>query len=204
VSTVIGVYHDTHAAEAAAHAQHEHGLGDEQQTLNGFGDAEREITAEMEAEVTHGWGSPGLGTFLTSEQMQGATLFALVFGAVGAVVMIPVGLLLFTHTDNTLTRLLIGMLVGGLFGSTVGALLGGGFAMQSTDQPLAGEVGVTLRVECDDEDECTEVMRRFEPIRIDRWDQTQHIETLLTEEPHGIRATLEQFTRNAGDPRHRD
>jgi hypothetical protein len=205
VTTLIGVYHDTGHAESAARALHDEvGLPDDALVLGDARDAEREVAAEMEAEVAEGWGSPGLGAFLTAEQMRGAFLFAITFGAIGAVLLAPIGVLLFTDSWSTVTRLLLGALVGALFGSTVGALLGGGFAMQSTDQPLAAEAGVTLRVEAADDERCAEIMSHYEPIRIDRWGDGQRTETLVTEGSSGVQETVENFVRNAAEPRHRD
>ncbi len=205
MTTLIGVYHDTGHAESAAHALHDEiGVPEDALVLGDPDDVEREVAAEMDAEVAESWGSAGLGTYLTAEQMRGAALFAGIFAIVGAVVMIPIALVLFTDGWSAWTRVLLGLLFGSLFGATVGALLGGGFAMQSTDQPLAAEVGVTLRVECADDERCAEVMSHYDPIRLDRWSDGQRTETLATEGSHGVRETIENFVRNAGEPRHRD
>jgi hypothetical protein len=203
-STLIGVYRDEQTAESVARALHDDlGVPDHQLKVREPEDARREVVAEMDAEVAESWSSPGLGAFLTAEQMRGAALFAVAFGALGAVVMILPAIVLFTFAESTITRVLVGMLVGALFGSTVGALLGGGIAMQSTDQPMAAEAGVTVRVE-DADARAAEIMERFEPIRLDRWEDGERRETLSTEGPHGVKETLEQFGRNAAEPRHRD
>lgn len=203
-STLIGVYHDEQTAESVARALHDDlGVPDDHLRLEDPEDARREVVAEMDAQVAESWGSPGLGAFLTMEQMRGAVLFAGAGAVAGAVIMVVPAILLFTTTDDTWVRVLFGLLVGGLFGAVVGGLLGGGFAMQSTDHPLAAEEGVTLRVEDADSDAAA-LMSRYEPIRLDRWEDGERRETLATEGAHGAAETLEQFTRNAGEPLHRD
>jgi hypothetical protein len=203
-STLIGVYHDQQTAESVARALHDRlGVPDDHLKVHDPEDVRREVVAEMEAQVADSWGSPGMGAFLTMEQMRGAVVFSIVGIFVGAALMIVPALLLFTSTDDTVTRILFGVLVGGLFGAIVGGLLGGGFAMQSTDHPLAAEEGVTLRVE-DADPQAAALMSRYEPIRIDRWEDGERRETLVTEGADGVAETLQQFTRNAAEPKHRD
>ena len=165
-------------------------------------DAGLSIAAEMDAEVEAGWGSPGLGAFLTSEQMRGAIVFAVGLGALGAVVGLPVGWILFDASSSALTKLGVGALVGLLFGATVGALLGGGFAMTSPQERLAAERGVTVRVDgASSSDE--RIMEEHQPIRLDRIVGRQRVETPTTEGPEGLEETKAEFEANTADPRRR-
>ena len=204
MSTLIGVYEDPETAEAVAEAV--------RTTLSGADDdivvddalgARLARDAEMDAEVADSWGSPGLGSFVTADQMRGAVVFTLIGAVIGFIPGAFIGLAFFTNSDDVITRLLVGALVGVLFGSTVGGLIGGGMAMQSTDRPLAYEAGIPVRVD-NAPDDAAEIMSRFHPIRLDRFEDGQRVETIATSGPHGISGTIDLLRRNAEEPRHRD
>ncbi len=151
----------------------------------------------MDAELSQGWG--GVAAFLTEEQTRGALSFAVGLSLAGALVGLPLGLL-YTAPAGLLVKLGIGALVGALFGSVVGALLGGGFAMQSPADELAAERGVT--VSCEPDTEMAEVvMEGFHPLRLDRIDRHQLLETPATEGPSGLAESIDQFRRNTASPR---
>ena len=135
--------------------------------------------------------------------MRGGAYLSMRLGLVGIVPGVLIGLAFFTSTDDVWTRLLLGGAVGLLFGATFGALIGGGMAIESTDRKLAGETGVAVRVDHAPEDTAS-LMEQFRPIRIDRFEDGQRVETIATRGPEGIRGTWALFRRNAQEPRHRD
>ncbi len=202
MTALIAVYRDEDDARAVASRL--------QDTLPaavevaGDRDHETSIRAEMEAEVDESWGSPGVGVFLTAEQMRGAVLVSLGGGALGGLIGMPIGLLL---TSWTLPwQLGIGALIGVLFGATVGALLGGGFAMQSAMHAPAAQQGYTVRV-VPGSDAAEQVMVAAKPIRIDRVASGQRVSTPTTEGPSGLREnvrdTADKLVEHSRDERRR-
>src|SRR4051812_18263668 len=168
MTVLVAVYRDRETAEAVARElSRVPGVSSEAVRVSDAADRLLSVRAEMDAEVAESWASPGLGAFFTAEMMRGAVLFALVIGAIGVLVGLPIGYFLFVGDAPAIEKVALGALVGGLFGATVGALLGGGFAMQSPDEKLAAERGVPVALE-DAPPAAEEVMARYEPIRLDR------------------------------------
>lgn len=195
----IAVYRDTADAQAAVDDVDEVEHGQAVVEIEPPGAADESLRAEMQAEVDDAWASPGIGVFLAAHQMRGAILFAALCGAVGTVLGLPIGLLLYGHSGELWVQLGIGALVGFLFGSVVGALLGGGFAMQSPAHQPAAQRGIVVTVS-PALPEAREALARHDPIRIDRIADAERVETPVTEQPSGLRETIEEFTANAADP----
>jgi hypothetical protein len=203
MSTLIGVYENAETAEAVATAIRTTHTADDDVVVDDAVGAELARSAEMDAEVADSWGSPGLGAFVTADQMRGAVLFTIIGGAIGLIPGVVIGLAFFGNSDDVIARVLVGALVGILFGSTVGGLIGGGMAMQSTDRPLAYEAGVPVRVD-NATDDVAELMSQFKPLRLDRFEDGQRVETIATAGPHGISGTMRLLRRNSSQPSHRD
>lgn len=166
MTAVIGVYHDTTEPAAVARDLVEHGIEPDEIRVGASEDHCLSIHAEMEARVSDSGGSAAPGTFATSK-MTRAALFSVALGsAIGAIVGIPIGLLLFSYGNSVFTEIWFGALVGVLFGSAVGAILGGGLAMQSPEDLLVAESGITVRVE-EDSPDIEAVMASHAPIRLD-------------------------------------
>jgi hypothetical protein len=199
MTTVIGVYREAEELEAVARDLVAHGVPEADIRIGADEDHYQSISAEMEAEVSDSWGSAGLGTFLTAEMMRGAVVFIVIGAAVGIVIGIPIGLLLYSHTSSMVTRLGVGALIGVLFGGTVGAILGGGLAMQSPEEGLAAESGLTVRVE-HDSPEIEAAMTSHDPVRLDVFSGQRRLRTPSTEGPSGIAETFDQFQQNIADP----
>jgi hypothetical protein len=113
---------------------------------------------------------------------------------------LPIGYLLFVGDASVWEKLALGALVGGLFGATVGGLLGGGFAMQSPEEKLAAERGVPVALD-DAPPVAEEVMARHEPIRLDKFEDGNRVDTPQTEGPGGVMETVAEFIANTSDPR---
>lgn len=199
MAVLLGVYRDPHDANALAEELRRRGVAPAAIRLGLDEDRRASLSAEMEAEVADGWGSPGLGTFMTAEQTRGAVVFTVVFGAAGAVLGALLGALLLGGGLDAWLRALLGAGLGALFLGTVGTIVGGGFAMRSPADRLAAEEGVTVRVDSDDPG-VRAVMERYRPIRLDRVEGGRYVGTVQTEGPQGIPGTLEEFRRNAEDP----
>ncbi len=197
MAALIGVFHDETTARSVVDALHREAEPSVDVRVGDADVAAASTVAEMQAEVSQGWG--GIAAFLTAEQARGVMVFSLGLGLIGAIVGIPVGLL-FTATSSLVLKLGIGALVGALFGSTVGALLGGGLAMQSVTERPAAERGVTVVCRPGNES-AVHVMEDFDPIRIDRIEDGEVVETPVAEGPSGVRESLDEFVRNSRDPR---
>ncbi len=146
MAAVIGVYRDRSEVQGVTRDLIQHGVDNRDISIGATADHDLSISAEMDAEVSEGWGSAGLGTFLTAEMMRGALVFIAIGAAIGLVLGVPIGLLLYHPAHSTWTQVWVGAMVGVLFGGVVGGLLGGGFAMQSPEEHLAAERGHTVSV----------------------------------------------------------
>ena len=201
MQTLIAVYRDRETADAVADELHaRHHAPDASVRVGEAADARASVAAEMDAEVEHSWASGAFG-LVTAEMMRAATLFGAAGFAIGAVMGLPIGLLLYDPSVSTVTRLAIGAFVGALFGSVVGALLGGGMGMKSHEERLAAERGVPVAVdvEANAAEPLESVFARFDPIRMDRFVNGQRIGTPHTEEPSGVQETLAEFVANTAD-----
>ncbi len=196
MAVLVGVYPDERIAEDVTRALRRAAPEGAAIAIADPFDAQESTAAEMDAELSQGWG--GVAAFLTKEQMRGAIAFAVGLSVAGAILGLPLGLL-YSAPASLLVKLGIGALVGSLFGSVVGTLLGGGFAMRSPADDLAAERGVT--VSCEPDTETAEiVMGRFHPLRLDRMDRGQLLATPATEGPSGLAESIDQFRRNTASP----
>ena len=199
---MIAVYPDRDTAEAVATELRErHDVPNDVVHVGDPADMHRAVVAEMDEEVAEGWGSGAHG-FTTAQMTRNAIIFSTIGAAIGAVLGLPLGYFLFDYADSVLTRLAVGALVGLLFGSVVGALVGGGIGSESPAEPLAGERGVPVRID-DAPDDVEAVLEQYEPIRIDRYEDRQRVETPVTNRPVGLVESLQDFEANARDPRRR-
>src|SRR4051794_17626976 len=110
MTALLGVYRDRETAEAVAdEVAHVH--PDARLRVGDPRDHDEALRAEMEAEVAESWASPGLGAFLTAEQMRGAFVFAITLGAAGLVVGLILGWALYDAPSSTWTKLGVGALI---------------------------------------------------------------------------------------------
>jgi hypothetical protein len=202
VAALIAVYHDEATAqkvarklEVVAPPDADVGTDSDNPGLHHVA-----LESEMDAEVSDAWASPGIGVFLTGEQMRGAILIAMLGVVVGAVCGLPIGLVLFDATSSVWVRLGVGALVGTLFGATVAALIGGGLAMQSPATAPAAQRGYVVSVSPSNA-AAERVMAAAHPIRLDRVVDGQRVATPHTEGPSGVRESIEQLEANSADPR---
>jgi hypothetical protein len=201
MTVLVAVYRDRQTAEAVAHELgNVPDVSSEAVRVSDAADRLLSVRAEMDAEVAESWASPGVGALVTAEMMRGALLLALLIGAMGVLVGLPIGYFLFVGDASVWEKLGLGALVGGLFGATVGGLLGGGFAMQSPEEKLAAERGVLVALD-DAPSAAEEVMARHFPIRLDKFEDGERVDTPVTEGPGGVTETVAEFIANTSDPR---
>jgi hypothetical protein len=201
--TLLAVYREADAAAAAAQELERAHVGSARVMVDHPEDAKQAVLAEMDAEVAESWASPGLGTAMTMEMMRSATLLTVVLGTLGIPIGALIGLLLFDHTGETWEKLLVGGGLGALFFGLVGALVGGGLGVHPPDAPLAGEAGIPVRVD-EPGAGAIDVLKRFEPIRVDVIVDGERRATPETEGPSGLAESIDDVTKNAADPRRRN
>ena len=71
--------------------------------------------------------------------------------------------------------------------------------MQSPEEKLAAERGIPVALE-DATPAAEEVMARYEPIRLDKFEDGNRVDTPTTEGPEGVTETVAEFVANTGDP----
>lgn len=201
---LVAVYQDRETPRRVAEALVIEGVTPDHIHIGTVAGDTRSKQAEMEAELQRSWGGALIGSFLTGEMLRGVAVFAAVLVPVGAAIGALVGWLLFGETSDTWVRLGAGAAIGAMFGFIVGAILGGGLAMNSSAEPLAAEDGITVDVAGPPRG--TEIlMREFGAIRIDRFADEMWLKTEADENPHGVtenvRETAREFRENAADPR---
>jgi len=146
------------------------------------------LRAEMREEVANTIVGPGnIGPF-TKEMSKRMAWLVPVCAAVGAVVVLPLGLL--PWPGPLWVRLVIAAVVGAFAGATLGFVLGGGLGPRPPEELLAAERGVTVRIRVGSERDAERVVAavaRHDPIRID----------LVTSrgEPEGALTTEEELDR---------
>jgi outer membrane lipoprotein SlyB len=142
---LVGVYPNRQAAERAAVAARRAGADPADIRIGDALDRVVSVEGEMRQEMDHTLAGPGnVGPF-TKEMTKGMTLGVVVGAVIGAILALPFAAIGFG--DFALWgRLLLVAVVGAIVGSTVGWVVGGGFAARREDEPLAAEAGVTLSV----------------------------------------------------------
>jgi hypothetical protein len=200
---LVAVYRDRETPRRVAEALLADGVTPDHIRIGSLAVDTRSKQGEMEAELQRSWGGALIGTFLTGEMLRGVAVFVAVLVPIGALLGALAGWLLFGETSDTWVRLGVGALIGGLFGFIVGAVLGGGFAMNSGAEPLAAEEGTTIDVSGPPRG-TEDLLRDYGAIRVDRFADDMWLRTESDEGPQGItenvRETAREFRENAADP----
>jgi len=166
---MIAIYHDRDTAEAvAADLREHHHVSDAVLHVGDVGDRRLAVRAEGHDEGFDAAAGDQHG-FTARNMALGAVRYGLIGAAIGAVVGLPIGLLLFNHVDAVPTRLAVGALIWMLFGSVVGALAGAGIGPGNPAEPLTDEPGVPVRLD-EGTAELEAVLEQYDPIRIDTFE----------------------------------
>ena len=136
--------------------------------------------AEEQAESRHAGPMPATPP-MTGQAAKSSTFFALVGGAIGAVLLLPVAFFGWGDADLG-TRIFFALFIGAAAGSTFGWLAGGYLGATVSTKPLAVERGWILRVDSTDQ-EIIQALRSEGPLRIDLTDDVGNLyETDMAEE----------------------
>jgi len=172
MAAMIAIYSDRATADAVATDLREHHhVADSLVHVGELADRQLALRAEVEDEGADGAAADQHG-FTARNMALGALRYGMIGAAIGAVVGLPVGLLLFNHNDAALTRLAVGGLIWMLFGAVVGALSGAGVGPGNPAEPLTDQPGVPVRID-DPTAELEAVLVHYAPIRIDTFEEGQ-------------------------------
>jgi len=176
MSAMIAVYPDRETAEAvAADLREHHHVPDAVVHVGELADRQLALQAEFEDEGADAMAGDQHG-FTAANMARGAVRYGAIGALIGAIVGLPIGVLLFDHNDAVLTRLAVGALIWMLFGSVVGALAGAGIGPGNPAEPLTDEPGVPVRLD-DATDELEAVLEQYDPIRIDTFEGDRRVDT---------------------------
>jgi hypothetical protein len=185
---LVAVYRDRETPQRVAEALLADGVTPDHIHIGHLGSVAadtRSKQGETEAELQESWRGVILGgTFVPREILRDLAVFAAVLVPIGAALGALVGWLLFSETTDTWVRLGVGALIGALFGFIVGAVLGGGIAMNSGAEPLDAEEAITVDVTGPPRG-AEELLRDFGPSRVDRFadDMSLGTESHLSNRP---------------------
>jgi hypothetical protein len=199
MESLIAVFRDRHDADDAVRTLVDRGVPATAIHVESGEARAHAIDAEMEAQVSESWMGLGVGSFVTAEMMRGVLVFMAVLAPLGLVVGAVLGAVLFTETGDTWVRVLVGALIGTVFGLAVGGIVGGGFAMQSPNEPMAAESGVTIQVD-GASPQVAGTLRGYTPLRIDRFVDGQYVATEETAGTQGVARTAHDFGETVADP----
>jgi hypothetical protein len=181
---VVGIYESEDAARAAADAARTAGAPPDEIHVNEPLDRVASVQGEMRAQMDRTVAGPGnIGPF-TNQAQRGMTLGIAGVSAIGLVLALPFALIEFGGWSFP-TRLWIVALIGALFGTVAGYLIGSGFGTQRLEEPLAAEWGVPVSAPASKA--VTEAMAQPHLIRLDLVDlDGQPVRTLASEPPQPV------------------
>jgi hypothetical protein len=195
----VAVYPDREAAARVAdRLEGEVGVDRRQVHLDDEADLSVSLYSEMREETGQAW-KGGPSGIVTKEQAKGSSLSTVVGALVGAVVLLPVGLVPFDAVPLG-ARLALAALLGAVAGSTVGFVAGGGLGARGPAVPLAAERGVTLSVDRTD-DAVRRQLATADVIRIDLvGPDGATLEVVDTEEQHRDGGVVQQMEDKVAQP----
>lgn len=190
--SIVAAFHDQESAAAAERA-----VGDLPSVTVRVGEVAVTASKVAENQDESRGSSPIMAAApMTAKTMKASIVGAVGGGLVGALLMVPVVLLL--AGDLSLAgQLLLALVVGGAAGATVGWLSGGYLGGHVASQPMAAERGPTLLIDADADtiDRVVDLVAERDPIRIDQVDADGNLVETLAAEDRDIRVFSERLGR---------
>lgn len=195
--SLLGVYQDEQAAKEAAERAERAGAPKDSVAIGRREDEVISMQAEMQEEMDQSWVSPQAGFAYTKESAKGLAVLMPLLAVVGAVLALPLGLVISVGDLPLWLRLLIAAGVGATAGATVALVAGPALGSKNTAEPVAAQRGAVVRVD-DDSPEVVRAMAEAEPLRLDEVGQGNDIRaaTVTTEEDRSDDGVVEGMTRN--------
>lgn len=197
---IVAVFSDERAAQAAAEAARRQGVEAGAIHIGSALDERHALQAEMREEMEHTTvGAGNIGPF-TKEMTKGLSFGVAVGAVVGVVLALPAAFLFFTE-EQLFVRLVIAVFVGAAAGATVGFVAGGGLAAKGPVEQLAAERGTALSI-IGGGQAVVDILRRYQPIRLDLVRDDQPVDTIATEEARVDDNALDRLRDNVvrGEP----
>lgn len=192
---LLAVFDDDQTASRARTAVLDAGIPPERVHVGEAPDVVSGLRAEMLEELTRSATQPQAAAIYPKESARG---FALV-GGIGCVVGAALGAALATIDWGSTfgVRLVVFVLVGIAFGSTIGMVAGASLAAPRPGTEPAATRGVVVRVEADDE-RLRDLLAGFHPIRMDELSANGGpIDTVVTEGRDDWTETVTDVVANA-------
>lgn len=191
-SQVLAVLHDQETANDARGRLLAAGIDASSIRIDGGADHVPSVLAEMQSETENALISPQLGVAWPKEGLKGILGLSVAASLAVSVLCVPVMLWAAPRWPvwlNILNAVIIGVLTGGTIG-----IVGGGAAARGPAEPLAAEVGVTVRV-ASTSPEVLKILEASDPIRIDivRADGSPTREVYAEKPDHSLALLAERF-----------
>ncbi|MGZ4709501.1 MAG: hypothetical protein ACXWBN_12230 [Acidimicrobiales bacterium] len=165
-SVLLAVFESRVAADRAAESVARIGQDRGRIAIARPSDEVASVKAEMQDEMDESWTSPQAGVAYPKEAAKGLALLLPVCCVIGGLLIGPLGFIGMSGVALWL-RLLVAASIGVLMGGTVALVAAPALAANRSDDHLAGERGVVVRVDGTRPD-IVEALIASDPIRLDR------------------------------------
>jgi hypothetical protein len=191
---LLAVYSSPEEARAAADRVEALGVRPESIRIAEKADEVASLRAEMREELTKSWFMPTAGVMATKESAKGALLVGTVATLIGLAVAVPLAFIDYGATLGV--RLVLSMVLAGIFGGLIGFIFGGARAAKTPNELLAAQRGVVVRVDRNTP-AIREALVSLGPIRLDEiaHDGTP-LETVVTEDELSEEGVTEHVVSN--------
>lgn len=140
---LVAVYDTEEHARAAVRTLERKGVDVRQARIGDKRDRLGAVNSEMRSEAVHLVAGAGVVGPFTKEMAEGSLVGILVGALIGLVLALPFAAIDFGGLA-VWSRLLVLAIIGVVFGGVIGWIVGGSFAANRSDEPLAAEAGVTV------------------------------------------------------------
>jgi hypothetical protein len=188
----VAVMRAAEDADAARRRLEQSGVAAADMRVDDDADDVASLRAEMRSELENAVVSPQAAVAWPKEGFKGMLAVGIPATAIFAVLLLP--LLMWSTSDFALwVNIVLALTIGALAGGTL-ALVAGAAAARGPAEPLAAEVGWTMRV-ANATPEVVDILRSFGPIRLDLVldDGTPTGETIFEPPDHSIRLEGERL-----------
>src|SRR4051812_38978594 len=186
---LVAVYESEESAREAAAAARRAGAAPSEVRVDEPLDRVVAMKGEMREELDHTMAGPGVAPH-TKETAHGMFALGALGAIIGAVVALPFAAIGFGGWPFW-ERVLVVVIVGAIFGGTIGCVIGGGFGARRPQESLAAERGITVATPA--REDFRRALIEASPVRLDIVDPAGHaFETLATEGDNGIPRTMRE------------
>ena len=198
---LVAVYDTEEHARAALRTLERSGIDVHQARIGDKRDRLGAINSEMRSEAVHLVAGAGVVGPFTKEMAEGSVVGILVGALIGLVVALPFAAIDFGGMVLW-SRLLVLAIIGIVFGGAIGWIVGGAFAANRSDEPLAAEAGVTVAVP--DTELAKQTLLTTEAERVDVVSPSSYGVSVVDEQRAGPSGVVRGITRHMRNESHED